>query len=124
MRIAALLLAFLALAGCSQPKPRQVAPVAVSPSPVCRSESACSAAWARASDQIQRITGMQLSVASDDFLQTYPMYRFPFMSGMVNRIDNGDGTQTIKASFTCRSSCEGLDASAENLFNSVVGIGL
>lgn len=79
--------------------------------------------WERAIEQVQAISEMKLSVASETYLQTYTSRQFPGMTGEAMKINNGDGTHTIKSRFTCRYECDGLDIRASNLFNSIVSIG-
>lgn len=124
MHKTAFLIATAVIAGCAQQPPAAPAPVTIKPSPVCKGAAQCSTAWIRAHEQLQRMTGMRLAASSDTYLATYPMTRIPHMVGEAYKIDNGDGSFTIKARFTCRHDCRGLDASALNLFNSTVGFGL
>lgn len=124
MRAAIPLLAVTLLAGCAQQPKAPRTPVQVAPSPICTTTAQCSAGWIKAHDQLQTMTGMRLAVASDTYIATYPMRRLPNMVGEAYKIDNGDGTHTIKARFTCRNGCDGLDQSAENLFNTTVGMSI
>jgi hypothetical protein len=76
--------------------------------------------WANAIEQVQRITGMRLSIATDTYLQTYAGLRAPWMTGQVMRVKNNDGTETIHGTFACRYDCNGIDRRAERLFNVMV----
>lgn len=112
----------ITLAGCvAQPSgPR---PVLTTQPPVCRSDAECSSKWAQASDVLQRLIMMRLAIHDETYMRTYVMNSVPFMAGEAMKINNGDGTFTIKAKFTCRHDCDGLDVSAENAFNSSLAVG-
>ena len=112
----------LSLAGCAAPKP-QPRPVLTTQPPVCRSEAECSSKWAQAAETLQRLVLMRIAIHDDSYMRTYPMTSVPFMAGEAMKVSNGDGTYTIKARFTCRHDCDGLDVSAENLFNSTLAGG-
>lgn len=120
MRKLILLLILAATAGCSQKQQRQVEPVDPGPSPVCRNDAECSQMWAVATQQVQQITRMKVAVATDAYLQTFTSQTPSRMLGQVYKISNGDGTKTIKGTFTCPRGCNGLESSAERLFNTMV----
>lgn len=120
MRHLALLSLLILAAGCAQKQARQYAPVDPGPSPICRNESECSQMWAVATQQVQQITRMKVAVATDAYLQTFTSPTAPRMLGQVYKISNADGTKTIKGTFTCPRGCNGLESSAERLFNTMV----
>lgn len=112
----------ITLAGCAAQKPVP-RPILTTQPPICRSEAECSSKWAQAADSLQRLIMMRIAIHDETYMRTYAMTSVPFMAGEAMKISNGDGTFTIKARFTCRHDCDGLDISAENAFNSSLAFG-
>lgn len=113
-------LASILMTGCAQQPPRKAERVDPGPPSICRTPAECSVMWSNSIDQVQRITGMKLALATDSYLQTYSNFRAPWMMGQVYKTANQDGTATIRAEFTCRHGCDELASSAERLFNTMI----
>ncbi|NMZ77514.1 hypothetical protein HBO32_30930 [Pseudomonas nitroreducens] len=122
MRRAIIAAVTICLAGCAAQKPGP-RPVLTTQPPICRSDAECSVKWDQAADALQRLIMMRIAIHDETYMRTYAMTSVPFMAGEAMKISNGDGTFTIKARFTCRHDCDGLDVAAENAFNSSLAFG-
>lgn len=125
-----LILSCAVLAGCGSPAPLPPKPIPepvaiTQPTPVCVGKQQCEAMWINAHEQLQMITGMRIQTATDSVLQTFGPARGAQLGGMATKYPIGDDRHEIRVRFVCggvvlRQDCDGLKASATNLFNVMV----